>query len=42
MRTGLLTIDSLIPELAPEATARGVLHWAVAHGCRALSGEADA
>jgi hypothetical protein len=41
MRTGLLTIDSLIPELAPEATARGVPHWA-AHGCRALSGEADA
>ena len=29
--------DELLPELAPEATVRDVLHWAVAHGCLAPS-----
>ena len=29
--------DELLPELAPEATLREVLHWAVAHGCLAPS-----
>lgn len=37
MRTGLLTSDDVLPELAPEAAVLDVLRWAVAHGCRAPS-----